>query len=218
MKTDTQLHQDVLAELMWDPQVKEKEIGVACKDGVVTLTGSVDSFAEKWAAERAAERVIGVRAVAADLVVTIPSAFSRTDTELAHKAVDALMWDIQIPDYRIRCKVSDGWITLDGDVDWQYQRDAAARDVRNLTGVRGVTNTIRVLPKRVSAYDVTRNIRKALERRADRTAEHINVFTKDGVVTLTGTVSSFGERRAAEGAAWSAPGVAEVRDELAVAF
>lgn len=218
MKTDMQLHKDVLAELAWDPRVKEKEIGLAAKGGVVTLTGSVESYAEKWAAERVAERVAGVKAVANDLEVTIPSAFSRTDTDIAHRIVDLLAWDIQVPHDEIKSKVANGWVTLDGEVEWQYQRDAAARAIRNLAGVRGVTNFIKVTPQRVSSQDVSKSIKEALERRADRTAERIVVEAKGSVVTLRGVVSSFGDRRAAEGAAWSAPGVAEVNDELAVAF
>lgn len=218
MKTDMQLHKDVLSEITWDPRVKEKEIGLAAKGGVVTLTGSVESYAEKWAAERAAERVAGVKAVANDLAVTIPSAFSRADTDIAHKIVDSLAWDIQVPHDKIKSKVTNGWVTLDGEVEWQYQRDAAARAVRNLTGVCGVTNLIKVTPQRVSSHDVSKSIKEALERRADRTAERIVVEATGRVVTLTGNVASFGDRRAAEGAAWSAPGVAEVRDELSVVF
>jgi VCBS repeat-containing protein len=129
---------------------------------------------------------------------------------------DALVWDVQVPDTKIKAAVTNGWITLDGDVEWRYQRDAAARAVRNLAGVRGVTNNITVTAKGVSAYDVGKSIKEALERRADRTAEHINIETLGSVVTLTGTVPSFGDRRAAEGAAWSAPGVTDVHDELAV--
>lgn len=218
MKTDIQLHKDVLSELTWDPRVKEKEIGVAAKNGVVTLTGSVESYAEKVAAERAVERVAGVKSLANEITVTIPSAFNRTDTEIAHKVVDSLNWDIQVPKDKIKSRVANGWVTLEGEVEWQYQRDAAARAVRNLTGVRGVTNSLTVAPKKVSPADVGRSIKEALERRADRTAEHIMVNTMGSVVTLTGSVPSFADRRVVEGAAWSAPGVSQVHDELAVAF
>jgi osmotically-inducible protein OsmY len=218
MKTDIELHKDVVAELTWDPRVSEKEIGVAVKDGVVTLTGSVTTFAEKWAAERAVEGVVGVKAIANDVTVNLSSAFSHTDTEIAHKAVDALKWDIQVPNEKVKVTVTNGWVALEGDVEWHYQRDAAARAVRFLAGVRGVSNNIKVTPKQVSTYEVNKSIKAALERRADRTAERIDVSTHDGVVTLKGTVSSYGDRRAAEGAAWSAPGVTEVKDELAVVF
>jgi osmotically-inducible protein OsmY len=218
MKNNIQLQTDVMAELVWDPRVNEKEIRVAASDGVVTLTGSVPTYADKWAAERAAERVAGVQAVANDLAVAVPVPFRRSDTDIARAVVDALTWDVQVPDTKIKSAVSNGWVTLEGDVAWAYERDAAARAVRNLAGVRGLTNNIAITAKRVSSDDVSRSIKEALERRAERTAEHINVKTADGVVTLTGSVPSFGDRRVAEGAAWSAPGVNEVRDELAVAF
>ena len=218
MKTEIQMHKDVLAELAWDPRVDEKEIGVAARDGVVTLTGSVSNYSEKLAAERAVERVMGVKAVANDLIVTVPSASSPSDTDLAHSVVSCLGWDIEVPDQKIKASVSNGWVTLEGEVDWQYQRTAASRAVQNLTGVRGVSNHIRVTAKSVSSTEVSSSIKQALERRADRTADRIIVNTDDGVVTLTGSVSSYGDRRAAEGAAWSAPGVTEVRDQLAVVF
>jgi osmotically-inducible protein OsmY len=218
MNTDMQLHKDVLAELVWDARVGEKEIGVAAKDGVVTLTGSVATYAEKVAAERAVERVAGVKAVANDLTVKIPNALTHSDTEIAHKVVDSLLWDVEVPDEKVTTSVANGLVTLGGEVEWQYQRDAAERAVWNLAGVRGVRNNIKVAPKRVSPFNVSQSIREALERRADRTAERISVEAKDGVVILKGTVPSFGDRRAAEGAAWSAPGVTEVRDELAVVF
>lgn len=216
MKANVQLQTDVRTELAWDPRVDDKEIRVAATDGVVTLAGTVPSFADKWEAERAAERVFGVKAVANDLAVAVPVTYQRTDTGIAQAVIDALGWDVQVPDTKIKATVSNGWITLEGDVEWRYQRDAAARAVRNLAGVRGVTNNITIAAKRVSSTDVSKSIKQALERRADRTADHINVETLGSVVTLTGTVTSFGDRRAAEGAAWSAPGVSDVHDELAV--
>jgi osmotically-inducible protein OsmY len=216
MKSDLQIHKDVVAELVWDPRLDEKEIGVAAKDGVVTLTGSVASYAAKVAAELAAERVAGVRAVANDVTVSIPSGLAFTDTELAHAVADSLAWDIQVPDDKIKASVSNGWVTLGGLVEWQYQRGAALRAVQHLAGVRGVSNNITLGLIGVSATGVSQSIKQALERRADRTADRIVVNAKDGVVTLSGSVSSYGDRRAAEGAAWSAPGVHDVRDELAV--
>jgi VCBS repeat-containing protein len=215
MKTDLLVHKDVAAELAWDPRLDKKEIGVAVQDGVVTLTGSVSSYVEKLAAERAVEHVVGVRAVANDLTVSVPSGLEHTDTQLAHGVADALAWDIEVPK-TIKASVSNGWVTLAGDVQWKYQRDAAVRAVQHLAGVRGLSNDIVVVPQGVAAADVTASIKQALERRADRTAEKIVVNAKDGVVTLTGSVSSYADRRAIEGAAWSAAGVRDVHDEIVV--
>lgn len=218
MKTDIELQKDVIDELRWDPSLKEKEIAVSAKDGVVTLTGAVPSYPEKWAAERAAERVFGVKAVANDIEVKLPGDRTRPDSELAHKVVDALEWDIQVPDETIKATVTNGWVTLEGEVAWAFQRDAALRAVRNIVGVRGVTSKLALVPPRVSAYDVTVKIKDALRRRAERDAEAIIVETKDNVVTLKGKVPTFAERRAAEGAAWAAPGVKDVHDEIIVSI
>lgn len=216
MKSDIQLQRDVVAELQWEPRIDPKHVVVDAVDGVVTLSGAVPSYAQKWDSERAAERVAGVRSVANELGVSPTPAAMHTDTQLAHAVTDTLAWDIQVPDDKIKSAVSNGWVRLEGIVEWQYQRDAAMRAIRNLAGVRGVTNEIVVKPQPVSTYDVSREIKDALERRADHTADKITVEAKDGVVTLRGTVTSFGDRRAAEGAAWSARGVKEVKDEIAV--
>lgn len=216
MKTDMQLHQDVLAELTWDPSIHEKEIGVAVKDGVVTLTGVVESYPEKWAAERVAGRVAGARAIVNDLEVSLPALATRSDTDIAHRVVDALEWDIQVPTENIKTKITNGWVTLEGEVEWKYQKDAAERAVTFLSGVRGVSNNITLKPTAVSAFDVSRSIKEALRRRAESEAEKIIITTAEGTVTLKGTVDSFADRRAAEGAAWSAPGVRDVHDEIVV--
>lgn len=216
MKTDMQLHQDVLAELTWDASIHEKEIGVAVKDGVVTLTGTVASYPEKWAAERVGGRVAGVKAIVNDLEVNLPALATRSDTDLAHKVVDALECDIQVPSDKIRAKITNAWVTLEGEVEWKYQKDAAERADSFLSGVRGVSNNLTITPTAVSAFDVTRSIKEALRRRAEREAEKITVTTAEGTVTLKGTVDSFADRRAAEGAAWSAPGVRDVHDEIVV--
>lgn len=216
MKTDIMLQKDVIDELRWDPQIKEKEIGVAAKSGVVTLTGSVESYAELWAVERAVEKVVGVQAIANELEVKLPNAYVRSDSDIAHQVVEAFKWDVQIPHEGITAQVKQGWVTLDGECNWFYQKDAAARIVRNLTGVRGVTNLLRVKSPAISAYDVSHRIREALRRRAEREADQISVETMGDVVTLKGKVASFAERRAVEGVAWSAPGVHEVKDELIV--
>jgi osmotically-inducible protein OsmY len=213
-KTDTQIHRDVVDELAWDPKVKEAEIAVAVKGGVVTLTGSIDTYAQKYAAERAAERVSGVQAIADDLHVRIPGTLQRTDTEIAHTAVSALSWDIEVPD-GIKVKVDNGYVTLDGKVDWQYQKSAAERDVRYLTGIKGVMNKISVSP-RPSAFEVRAKIEKALKRSAEIDAQHISVEAADGKVILKGKVRSWAERQDAEHAAWAAPGVTQVDDRLVI--
>lgn len=218
MKTDLQLQREVLDELKFEPSIREMEIGVAAKDGVVTLTGFVDSYAEKMSAEHTAERVNGVKAVADEIQVKLPGLYQRNDTDIAHAAVNALRWDIQVPDDHIKTTVENGWIHLDGEVEWQYQKWAAERAVRNLMGVRGVTNVIRVKPKKASSYEVSQKIKDSLRRHAERDADKITIEAKDGLVTLRGTVSSFAERQDAERAAWQAPGVTKVDDFLFVAF
>ncbi len=215
MKTDMELQRDVAEELKWEPRVKEDEIGISVKDGVVTLTGSVPDYSQRRAAARAAERVNGVRAVAQEIEVKVPSTFRRSDTELAHQVVNALAWDIEVPDQKIKARVEDGWVTLEGTVDWQYQRNAAERSVRYLTGVRGVTNLVQ-LKTHASPYDVAQHIKAALHRSAEADAKKIEVTAMNGKVTLTGTVRSWPERADAERAAWSATGVTSVDDRIAV--
>ena len=216
MITDTQLQKDILEELKFQPNIREAEIGVAVKGGVVTLTGFVDSFAQKLAAERAAENVNGVRAVAEELKVKLPSAFQRTDTEIAHAAVNALKWNVEVPDTRIKVRVEGGWVTLEGDVDWKFQKSSAEESVRHLTGVKGLGNLLIVNQPRASAYDVSQNIQSAFKRSATIDSQKISVEAKDGRVVLRGTVRSWAERQDAENAAWAAPGVATVDDRIAV--
>lgn len=216
MKTDMQLQQDVLEELKWEPSISEKEIGVAVKDGVVTLTGFVDSYSQKYAAERVTSSVGGVKAVAEELEVKLLNSHERTDTELAHAAANALKWDVRIPSDKIKATVEKGWIELRGDVEWQYQKWAAETAVRNLTGVKGVTSLISVKPKKVSAYEVSTKIKDALRRNAEVDADRIAVEARNGTVVLRGSVRSFIEREEAEAAAWRAPGVKLVEDNLTV--
>lgn len=218
MKTDMQLQRDVIEELAWQPNIREAEIAVGARNGVVTLSGFVDSYAQKYAAARAVESVRGVRAVADDLKVRLPQAFVRSDTDVAHAAVSALKWDVEVPDTRIKVLVDDGWISLDGAVDWQFQRTAAENAVRHLAGVNGVINRITVQQPKVSAYEVNQRIEEALKRNAALDAEKISIDARDGRVVLRGTVRSWAEREDAERAAWAAPGVSEVDDEIAVAF
>jgi osmotically-inducible protein OsmY len=212
---DKDLKQYVENAFDWEPSVDAKDIGVSVDQGVVTLRGNVASYTEKIAAERVALRVYGVKAVANDLVVRLASVYQRTDTEIAQAAVNALKWHTTVPDDRVTLTVKDGWITLAGTVDWQYQKDAAARSVRDLTGVKAVTNDIRVQPH-VKTIDVRDKIEAAFKRSAEIDARRVNVTAQDGNVILSGNVHSWAERQEAERAAWAAPGVSQVDDRLTV--
>ena len=217
MLTDMQLQQNTMAELRWEPSVKAAEIGVAARGGVVTLTGKVDTYAQKFAAERAVERVTGVRAIADDLTVALLGVYERTDSDIARAAVNALAWDVEVPE-GINVVVSQGWVKLAGKAQWFFQKAAAERTVRYLAGVTGVTNAITVEQQvPVKAVDVKANIEAAFVRNVELDAKTINVAAHDGTVTLTGTVRSWAERVDATHAAWNAPGVRFVKDELVVA-
>lgn len=218
MQTDMQLQRDVIEELAWQPNVRDAEIAVGAKNGVATLSGFVSSYAQKYAAVRAAEAVRGVRAVADDLKVRLPQSLVRSDTDIAHAAVSALKWDVEVPDERIKVLVDDGWVSLDGSVDWQFQRTAAESAMRRLAGVKGVIDRISVQQPRASAYEVNQHIQEALKRSAALDAGKISIEARDGKVVLRGTVRSWAEREDAERAAWASPGVTEVDDEIAVAF
>lgn len=213
--TDKEILQAVQRELEWEPMVSPTEIGVAVKDGVVTLSGFVDSYSKKYHAEQAAKRVYGVKAVANDLEVKLPSGSERADPDIARAAVEALRSHITVPADRIKVTVRDGWITLEGDVDWQFQKDSAESAVRYLAGVKGVFNLVTVKPK-VSTTDVKTKIEDALRRAAEVDARRISVQTHNGTVELWGTVRSWAEREEAERAAWRAPGVTKVEDHLVV--
>lgn len=216
MTSDKNLHQSVVEALEWEPSIRHNDIATAVRDGVVTLSGFVDSYAEKVKAERLVERLNGVRAVADELKVKVPTSMQRSDTDIAHEVVRAFRWNTQVPDERVKAKVENGWVTLEGDVEWFYQTTAAQAAVRYLTGVRGVTNLLRVKPPKVSTFEVSQKIRNALRRTAEFDADRITVEALDGHVTLKGHVRSYAERRDAEYAAWSAPGVTEVDDRIIV--
>ena len=213
-KTDPEIHHDVLEELRWDSRVDETEVGVEVDKGVVTLTGTVPTWAKRVAAQDAAHRVAGVLDVANDITVKVPGGLARTDTEIAQAVRQTLQWDVFVPDERITSTVADGRVTLTGTVDWLSQSDAADRAIRNLTGVKAVVNLIKVKTRRPAPAGVRAAIERALERRAERDAGHVTVVVHDGVVTLTGPVHSWGERRAVVGAARGTAGVRAVEDEL----
>lgn len=217
-KTDGQIHQDVIAELKWDTRVKETDIGVEVDAGVVTLTGTVDSWAARMAAREAAHRVAGVLDVADDVKVKLPGSYERNDTEIAQAVRQALEWDVLLPDKQIRTTVTNGVVTLEGTVEHWSQHDDAARCIRNLAGVREVHNLLEVRPSgpRVSPQAVRDAIQQALERHAEHASKHVMIAVDGGKVTLSGTVPSWTDRQAIEGAARGTPGVGKVDDRLTI--
>jgi osmotically-inducible protein OsmY len=214
-KSDSQLKKDIESELEWDASLNADQIGVLVKDGVVTLTGHLDSYAAKYAAERATQRVLGVKGVAVELDVRLGSAAKRTDAEIAAAVEQTLRWHALVPQDRVKVMVEKGWVTLSGEVDWDYQRNYAMKAVQPLTGVVAVTNSMTVKPLLTPAGIKTR-IQGALERQADREAKNIEVVVSGHSVTLKGQVHSWAERTAAQGAAWSAPGITSVVNDLRV--
>ena len=211
MKTDVELRRDIEQELEWEPGLYQRRIGVSVVDGVVTLTGEVSFYAEKWNAERAVERVVGVKAIANDIEVRASNQHS--DTAIAGAAANTLRSDVRVPDDRIKVTVEKGWLTLKGAVDWDYQRRAAEAAVRNLAGVRGISNLITVRPD-LQPTDVKKRIEETFKRAAAYDAMQVTVEVSGGEVTLRGKVRSWAERKDAEKAAWAAPGVTAVHNYI----
>jgi osmotically-inducible protein OsmY len=217
LHTDQEIQRDVLDELKWDMRVQPNEVGVAVKDGIVTLTGWVDSYLKKVAAEEAAHRVHGVKAVVNDLEVRLPGSGEHTDADLARAVLNALQWDAGIPAGKLDVTVSQGWVTLKGEVAYAFQKMDAERAIRHLSGIKGITNLI-VVKSPVLPSDLKASIEKALVRNAETDAQHITVDVEGSKVILRGTVRSFAERKAAEEAARSAPGVSEVENKLIISY
>jgi osmotically-inducible protein OsmY len=216
-KTDSEIQQAVLRELKWDTRVEETDVGVEVDAGVVTLTGTVSSWGKRMAAQEAAHRVAGVLDVANDVQVKVLGSLGRTDTDIARAIRQALEWDVFVPEARIRSTVSDGWVTLEGEVDYWSQREDAERAIRNLAGVRGIlSDKIEIKPPTVIPHDVRKSIEDALERQAEHEAKRIGLEVRDGRVTLSGSVHSWAEKRAVIGAAKGTPGVRTVDDHLRV--
>ena len=212
---DSALRQDILDELEFEPSIDANDIGVAVEDGVVTLTGHVSSYGQKEAVERAVSRIKGVRAIAQEIEVRLPLSTGDADDEIARRVIDTLKWSTLVPDNRVQVLVQDGWVTLTGTLEWNYQKTGAGDAVRHIDGVRGVTNVITLAPK-PTPIDVNKRIEEALRRRAEVEADQIQVDVSGNKVTLTGTVRTLNERSAAEEAAWATPGVHSVEDRLIV--
>jgi len=215
MKTDIEIQKDVVEQLKWEPFLNAAQIGVAVKDGIVTLSGQVDSYSKKVLAEKTVKKVAGVKAIAEDIQVGISPAYKKTDTEIAAAVVNAIKWHTMIPDEKIKVSVEDGNVKLEGDVEWEYQRNQAKTAVENLIGVRFVTNLVAVKPK-ITPYELQLKINASFQRSANIDASKITAEVIGSRVILRGKVRSFAEREDAENAVWSAPGVITVENKLVI--
>ena len=215
MKTDLEIQQDVMHELKWQPFLKSANIGVAVKNGIVTLSGNVDNYFQKIESEKAAKKVTGVKAIAEDIQIGVSPALEKSDADIAESVMNALKWHAAVPEDRIKVKVENGIVTLEGEVEWEYQRTSAKKAVNNLLGVRNLVNLISIKP-RLTAFDVRVKINEALHRTATVDAERVSIEVDDRKIILHGKVRSFAEKEDVEDAAWCAPGVSSVESHLEV--
>ncbi|HEY0246554.1 MAG TPA: BON domain-containing protein [Mucilaginibacter sp.] len=215
MKTDFQIQTDVMDELKWEPFLNSSEIGVAVKNGIVTLSGQVDTYSKKLLAEKAVKRVAGVKAVAEEIQVGISPLYKKTDAEIAQAVLNALKWHSSVDETKLKIKVEDGYVKLEGEVEWEYQRSGAKSAIENLTGVRSVINLITVKP-RVTPFEIQQKIGAAFQRSATLDAGKVTAEVTGSKVTLRGKVRSFSEQEDAENAAWAAPGVLSVESKLEI--
>ena len=215
MKTDHEILRDIQDELKWDPYLSSSEIGISVKDGIVTLTGVVDAYWKKVAAENAVKRVSGVTAVVQKIEVRLSESGKRKDTDIAEAIQSAFKWSVLIPKDKIKIKVENGWVTLEGDVEWEYQKNAARKAVEKLAGVAGVTNNIRVTPK-AAPSEIKEKIKTAFLRNASLDSDRINISVDGSTVRLSGKVRSWAEKKEAERQAWLAPGVTKVENDIEI--
>jgi osmotically-inducible protein OsmY len=216
MKSDSQIQKDVILALEWDPSISHELIGVSTSSGVVTLSGDVPSYFEKVEAEKIAQRVGGVKAVVEKIEVRMSDLYEKDDQEIAQAILNQFRWNYSVPNDKIKIRVENGWVELKGEVEWEFQREAAKSSIQDLIGVKGISNKISLKEKQVDASAIKRRIETALKNEAKQEAGKIAVDVIGGTVTLTGDVHSFAEMDDAKWAAWAAPGVSKVKNNLNV--